>query len=45
MASTGQVKAGGCSDGKPDHIIRVHYYVNLKEKSDLVMLSIGPSGY
>jgi hypothetical protein len=28
-----QVKVGGRSNGKPDHIIRIHYYVNLKEKA------------
>ena len=32
------VKVGGWSDGKLDHIIiRLHYYVNLKEKDDQVI--------
>ena len=26
-------------DGKPDHIIRVHYYVNLKEKPNQVIIN------
>ena len=35
---------GGWLDEKPDHIIRVHYYVNLKEGGSDQVIITSPTG-